>query len=240
MKVTMRNGSNIIILVVGFFGLFSFSYRKNSTSEPYVDKAANLLYNMLFCDDLELYKRNTARPYVYPFDKLYDQNSTLAELQKITRNDTVETRLKILAHNRLATKGTKVENKELLGVIVEVGMDEGLDVLATYKDGTARYINYTGSIVVWEAPDAISTQIKNDLFANSFEIVKRINRSEQPRRSHPEKGMARITFLVTDGMYFGEGPVEVLFNDPLAKPAVSNATELMAYLTGKASNQQKK
>ena len=37
----------------------------------------------------------------------------------------------------------------VLGVIVEVGLDEGLDVLASYQDGTARYINYTGKMILW-------------------------------------------------------------------------------------------
>jgi hypothetical protein len=43
----------------------------------------------------------------------------------------------------------------------------------------------------------------------------------------------RITFLVSDGLYFGEGPINDLFNDPMAKPALITATELMRYLTEK-------
>lgn len=239
MKLLIQNPACLTISAIVVIGIFSFS-KKQLPSEPYVDKNANRLYNMLFCDDLELYKRNTATPHQYPFDELFATNTTPADLEAIIHNDTIGTQAKIIAHNQLMAKGKTSEKKELLGVIMEVGLDEGLDVLAAYKDGTARYINYSGSIVVWDTPDYVSNQIRNDLFANSFEIVKKINRSEHARRSHPEKGVARITFLVTDGLYFGEGPIEVLFNDPLAKPAVSNATELIAYLNGKTSSEPKK
>jgi hypothetical protein len=43
--------------------------------------------------------------------------------------------------------------------------------------------------------------------------------------------MARISFLVADGLYFGEAPLNNLFNDPLAAPALQAATALMQFLT---------
>jgi len=48
----------------------------------------------------------------------------------------------------------------------------------------------------------------------------------------------RISFLVTDGLYFGEGPINVLFSDALAAPALSSATALMQYLVNRAEKQQ--
>jgi hypothetical protein len=58
----------------------------------------------------------------------------------------------------------------------------------------------------------------------------------KPRRPHPTKGAARITFLVSDGLYFGEGPMDIIFNDPLASSALTSGTELMQYLMKKAEN----
>src|SRR5205807_133590 len=43
--------------------------------------------------------------------------------------------------------------KTVLGVVVEVGMPEGLDLLAAYLDRSARYFNYSGRAVVWDHPD---------------------------------------------------------------------------------------
>ena len=218
-------------------GLFSFL--KSSTAHqppagPYRDAGTNLIYNLLFCDNLNLYKTNTKLPLVYPADVLFAENTTPAALLNIATGHTAETRIRILAYNRLLSMGHKPDKKELLGVIVEVGLDEGLDVVASYQDGTARYINYTGKLVVWEKTTAASTKLTKELFSQSEPILSKIGPWNQPRRPHPAKGNARITFLVSDGLYFGEGPVNVLFNDQMASPALNAAGELMKYLTAQA------
>jgi hypothetical protein len=43
--------------------------------------------------------------------------------------------------------------KQVIGVVVEVAMPEGLDLLAAYSDHSARYANFSGAAVVWEHPD---------------------------------------------------------------------------------------
>ena len=133
----------------------------------------------------------------------------------------------------LRAAGEPIEEKELLGVIVEVGMDDGLDALASYKDGTGRYINYTGKMIISEAPDDVLIDITAQLFRDSMSIVQRIGPWDGARKPHPVKGKVRITFLVSDGLYFGEGPINVLFNDAMAAPALSSATALMNYMTNR-------
>jgi hypothetical protein len=224
----------ILSTCILFMGLFSF--RKSSPvtepfSGPYKDEATNVIYNLLFCDNPGLYKAHAKLPLVYPFDILLAEKSTPAELLKIASSPSSETRASILAYNRLTSMGHKPGQKELLGVIVEVGLDEGLDVVAAYKDGSARYINYTGKIVVWETKTEASAKLTKNLFAQSEPVLSKIGPWNQPRRPHPAKGMARITFLVSDGIYFGEGPVDAFFNDPMAGPVLNAAAEWMKYLT---------
>jgi hypothetical protein len=225
---------------MGLFGLF----KKSSTSKPtvqifsdspYRDSAANLIYNLLFCDNLDLYKANTQPPYSYPFDILFSERSTVTELQKIIDDTTSDPRIKVLAYNRQLASGHKPSNKELLAVIVEVGLDEGLDVLASFQNGTARYINQSGNILVWETTtDIKATQLTNDLFSKSFEIINQIGPWDKPRKPHPKKGNTRLTFLVSDGFYFGEAPTKTLFDDKTANPTLIVATMLMQYLTEKS------
>lgn len=64
-------------------GLFSFFNESPATTDPYKDTVANLIYNLLFCDNIELFKANTQEPYAYPFDILFSETSTIADLQKI-------------------------------------------------------------------------------------------------------------------------------------------------------------
>lgn len=217
-------------------GLFNFLKKTTAQIEPsitpYRDSATNLIYNLLFCDNLNLYKEKTPQPYTYPLDILFAENSSVIELQKIIDDPVADPRVKLLAYNRQLSSGHKPGKKELLAVIVEVGLDDGLDVLASFKNGTARYINQTGKVLVWETTsDKTSNELTNDLFLNSQNIVNQIGVWDKPRRPQPAKGNVRITFLVSDGIYFGEGPMNVLFNDPMGKPALTKATELMKYLT---------
>ena len=121
--------SRLIILRL-FMGLFGF---KKPFSGPYKDASTNLIYNLLFCDDLNLFKNNSKQPFAYPFDVLYSEKSSAMELQKIVGDAHSDIRVKVLAYNRLRAGGHKPVKKELLAVIVEIGLEGGLDVLASFE-----------------------------------------------------------------------------------------------------------
>lgn len=220
---------------MGLFSFFKKSYEQvTATTNPYKESSTNLIYNLLFCDNIDLYKNSTKPPYTYPFDILFSDTSTTSDFQKIIDDSSSEARTKLLAYNRQIAVGQKPSKKELLAVIVEVGLDNGLDTLASFNDGKARYINKTGKILVWETTDDKSNELTKDLFMKSQNIVNQIGAWEKPRRPAPTKGNVRITFLVSDGLYFGEGPIDILFSDPMASPALTSATYLMKYLTEKS------
>ncbi|MGB4848773.1 MAG: hypothetical protein WBP41_12685 [Saprospiraceae bacterium] len=211
-------------------GLFE---KTKSSSGPYKDESRNLVYELLFCDDIELYKRNTAGKDIAPWNVLFAPKPNIKELQKMILDENNESRVKLLAYKKLQLAGERIEEKELLGVIVEVGMEEGLDVLASFRDGTARYINHSERMLIWETTDQTSSEITMQLFRDSANIVQRIGPWNKPRLPYPAKGKVRLTFLVSDGIYFGEGEINSFFNDPLAAPALQSATALMQYLTSK-------
>lgn len=241
-KITI--GLTITILALLTMGLFSFlkktPVQENLSNNPYKDSYANLIYNLLFCDNLDLFKNNTKEVYSYPFDILFSSNSSVQDLQKLIDDSTSDPRVKILAYNRQLSTGYKPTKRELLAVIVELGLENGLDVLASFKNGTARYINYTGKLIIWETTNVQSNELTKDLFAKSQNVVDQIGPWDKPRRPYPTKGNVRITFLVSDVLYFGEAPMKVLFNDPLASPALITASQLMKYLTEKTLERNKK
>ena len=228
-------------------GLFDF-FKKPSAPEqavplspdgPYQEGSTNLIYHLLFCDKPDLYKASIQPPYSYPFNLLFSGTSTAADLQQIIDDPAADPRVKILGYNRQLATGYKPDKKELLAVIVEVGLNGGLDVLASVSNGTARYINQTGKILIWETTDARVNEITRELFLKSRQVIDQIGPWNKPRRSPPVTGNTRISFLVSDGLYFGEAPTDALFSDPLAAPALKHATQLMQYITERSLQSQK-
>lgn len=43
------------------------------------------------------------------------------------------------------------EPTQVYGVVVDMPVGRGLDTLAAYQDGTCRYLNHSGKILIWEA-----------------------------------------------------------------------------------------
>ena len=225
-------------------GIFNFLKKskdlQKSSVGPYKDTATNLIYNLLFCDSIDLYKTHNQTPTNYPWNILFSDTSTLTDLEKIITDSNLESRVKVLAYNKQLLKGHKPSKKELLAVIVEVGLDDGLDVLASFSDGTARYINQSGKMIIWETTNETSNELTKDLFLKGQNVVNQIGPWDKPRRPYPTKGNVRITFLVSDGLYFGEGPIDVLFKDPMSGSALTSATYLMKYLTETSLETEKK
>ncbi len=200
-----------------------------TSSNPYRNEAINKIYNQLFCDNIELYL-SPANAADYPWNILGSDNPDIDGLKAIIDDNSLQTRHKILAYNLLAVNGVPAERKELMGVIVEVSLPGGLDVLAAYQDGTARYINYIEKLLVWETETGQSTDLVSKLFSDSSIVVSRIGPWDKERCPFPVNDKIRLSFLVSDGLYFGEGPFDVFQKDQLAGPVINSASELMTYL----------
>jgi len=194
--------------------------------KPYSDPGFNKLYNLLFADDPGLFMNNN----LYPWNILLSEKAAPDDLNKVATDTALESRARILAYNILKSKGNTVDKKEILGIIVEVGLDEGLDVVAAYKDGTARYINHAEKIIVWQAANDESDALVKNLFETGLQVVKNIGPWHKERLANPGNGDVRISFLVADGLYFGQGPFEVLEKDKMGGPVINAATRLMVFL----------
>jgi hypothetical protein len=203
-------------------------------SGPYKIDGVNDIYELLFCDDIDLYRGMNTAPDIYPWNILFDENTETDGLRQVLYDTTLETRPKLLASRLLAEHGVVEPVRRVMGVIVEAGLPDGLDVLAAYEDGTARYINFTGKLIIWDTPTDESEAMITELFNVGTEVVNHIGPWEERRRPAPESGTIRLNFLVSDGLYFGEGPFEVLQKDPLGGPVIGAAVKLMTYLIHQA------
>ena len=123
--------------------------------------------------------------------------------------------------------------KIVYGVIVEVGLKGGVDILAAYTDHTARYLNYSGSGVIWEHPDtSLDTEIDTLLQAGQA-VAKVIGPWEQARPPAPQGDNVRLNMLTPSGLHFGYGAFQTLYNEPMGRSIIDPATRLMQALIAK-------
>lgn len=186
---------------------------------PYRDSAANSIYNLLFCDDRSLYQ-NLGGPVVA-------ERPDAAALRAVADDAGEEARVRVLAYNRLREMGEPVSAKVLLGVVVEVGLDDGLDVMAAFVDGETRYINHTGRMSFFVGSTHVVEAQVQAVIAAARPVVAQIGPWNGVRLPPPPRGMARLSFLVSDGLYFGQGPFTDLLRDPMAGPLLVATQSLL-------------
>ena len=194
---------------------------------PYKDAYINRIYNLLFCDDLELFRANTYKAESGPWVVLLAESAEQGALSALAADTTLEGRMRALAYNRLRAEGAPVPVRQLLGVIVEVPQPGGLDTLAAFVEGGVRYINQSGNVSVVEDRGSQVAALARELVAASQAMVDRIGPWTEKRLPPPQAGTARMTFLVSDGLYLGEGPLDALQKDPMAAPVIAKAVQLL-------------
>jgi hypothetical protein len=166
-----------------------------------------------------------------------DQASAIDQWQRIIQMPGLESRVYLQAWHFLRQNGQfpGVDvAKQVFGVVIEVGLPNGLDLLGAYADHTARYWNFSGSGVVWEHPDSSLNAMIDQLLGVSKIIVDKIGPWDKPRPLAPVKGQARFNFLTPSGLHFGQGPMETLAKDPLAGHVFQTGATLMQALIAKS------
>ena len=160
----------------------------------------------------------------------------IEELERITRTPGLESRHYVQAWHFLRQLGVKppdTKAKEVYGVVVEVSMEQGLDIVAAYADHSARYYNYSGAAVIWENPDGSLIKETENLLNAGKNIVRQIGPWEDSRPGAPPEGQARVSILTPSGLHFGQAPFQALANDRMGGPVIKAAIGLMQALIAK-------
>jgi hypothetical protein len=225
-----------ILKAIGIGGVAMASSCSHSPQPPYKDESTSLIYNLLFCDRLDLFRQNHKGALVPPWSILFAEKPALDVVASIASDGSQESRVRMLAFNLLRKAHHDVKEKELLGTIVEVGLPEGIDTLAVFTDGCARYINHSGKMVIVEGtPNAFDSEIKQ-VITSSQPIVAAIGPWDKERLPPPQNGTIRMTFLVSDGLYFGQGPMDAMQKERMAAPLINAATTLLVKMVQKTTD----
>jgi hypothetical protein len=158
-----------------------------------------------------------------------DRQGASQVLHEVLKTPQLETRVCLQAWHSLRELGEehpREKQKDVLGVVVEVGMRKGLDLVAAYADHRARYFIYSGGGILWERQDDSFDGLIDDVLKAGAAIVQAIQPWKQNRPPEPTKGNARINLLTPSGMHLGQGPIETLKEDSMGGPILSAAFRL--------------
>lgn len=162
-----------------------------------------------------------------------DNAAAIAALQQVVETPKLESRQYLQAWHFLRLLGVApppAEARRVLGVVVEVSLPEGLDMVVAYADYSARYFNHSGAGIVWEMGTDLADAPIQNLLAAGQTVADVIGPWLEARRAAPPTGHVRINSLTASGLYFGEGPFNTLFDDPLAHPVIAGGLALMQAL----------
>lgn len=221
--------------LLAIIGIGSAAAAPTASRNAYKDESTQLIYDLLFCDRLSLYKKNHKGELQEPWTTLFAEPPDYSAVQRIAEDSSQESRIRVLAFNLLRSGNREVPKKIHLGTIVEVTMPGGVDTLAVFSDGTARYINHSGRMVVVESGAKVFDAEIQAVLKASAPIVAAIGPWDKERLPPPTDPNMRMTFLVSDGLYFGEGPMDLMQQDPLAAPLINAATQLLLKVINESS-----
>lgn len=193
---------------------------------PYADAWNNALYNLLFCDrPQDLAAHPASEPAAWQ-PALCGTPPDLDAVAAIAADPDAGSRLRLLACRVLREHGQAAPGRELLGVVVEVPLDGGLDTLAAYADGSVRFLHHSGRVEMVDAA-GVTAPLVQRLLETSAMVQACIGPWEAARLPAPTLGQVRLSFLSGDGLSFGEGPFTVMQRDPMAGPILDAAAALM-------------
>ncbi len=220
------NTFKCLVAFCAFFALSSLGHAEDLPA-PYHEMQNNIIYNLLFCDDAALFKPKDGMPPA-PWQKLlFGATPDATAVRALAEDAKQESRVRLLAYKWLREHSQLVPPKLLLGVIIEVPFDDGQDTLAAYADGRVRYINHAEKLALIDAPPAELQEKTKALFASSNKLIVRLGPWNKKRLPAPIKGKVRMTFLASDGLYFGEGSFAAIQKDADAAQVIKDGTTLL-------------
>jgi hypothetical protein len=194
---------------------------------PYREMQNNIAYNAQFCDTGVVFKPASGT-LPAPWQKtLFAASPDAAAVRAIAENGKEGSCVRLLAYKWLREHSQLVPLKLLLGVIIEVPVEEGLDTLAAFADGHVRYVSHAEKLTLIDAPQPELRQKSALLFISSGKLLARIGPWNNKRLPAPIKGKVRMTFLASDGLYFGEGSFAAIQKDADAAQVISDGTTLL-------------
>jgi hypothetical protein len=150
------------------------------------------------------------------------KDEAIALLRGILETPKMETRIHLWVWSALRELGQTPDPKsgyEVLGAIIEFPSGGAYDTLAAYVDGSARYLNFSGAAIFWDAEDPTIKAMCRALVDSTIPVSGRA----KPRTSLSlPRGTPQVTLLTRSGLFVIVDPP-----DSVVSPGAALMMELM-------------
>jgi len=125
--------------------------------------------------------------------------------------------------------------KKVYGIVIDVVLQNGTEFVAAYADHRARYFNYTGSGIVWDAPDSSLNEQVDTLLKACEVAAGQIPPIAGNIRPTPPKQVdaVQICILTPGGLHHSIGTFDGWAKEPTRGPILAATANLMKSLVAK-------
>jgi hypothetical protein len=160
--------------------------------------------------------------------------------QRIAATEGLESRQTLQAWHFLRQAGHQAPANQArlaLGAVAEMPMTSGHDLLAAYRDGTARYLNFSGKVAIWEDRSVAPVQAAiADCLTAAQAIADVVGTWDEPSIPPVGAGLVRVMALTPGGPRFGMGRYADLSADPMAGRFLTAAGVLLREIVARAAD----
>jgi hypothetical protein len=167
-------------------------------------------------------------------------DEAVAIWQRIAATEGLESRQTLQAWYFLRQAGYQApadQARVALGAVAEIPVKSGYDVLAAYRDGTARYLNFSGNVAIWE--DRLLEPVQA-VIAEWLRIAQGLADNvgsawDVPFNPPTGDRPTRIMALTPGGPRIGAGQSAAMWADPMGKLFLTAAGVLLHEIVARAA-----
>ena len=117
--------------------------------------------------------------------------------------------------------------RDVRAVILEANLEGGVDVLAAFAGGRARFLNRTGDISMWEGGGGEKARLTTALLQSATAFTLKPIELTRGRTPEPVDGVVRISVFTGLGKHVAEGTIDEFEKHPVFETGVDlmNALE---------------
>jgi len=170
-----------------------------------------------------------------------NRDDAIAIWQRIAVTDNAESRVVLQAWRFLRLSGARPPPeiaRTVLGAVIEIPIDGQHDVVASYADGSARYLNHGGDAIIYQGGSASIDQLVKVHIELSQQMADRIGTwDEDAELPKVKSAQGRVLAMTIGGIRFGQGPTEVMEQDPIASDLLQLGRMMAVELIQRSSPQ---